>query len=65
MNIIVNFVKMKENRMKKNVKIVVKQIFYIMKKILLIIFVKSLKMEKIVDKMILVQKNVKKDKKQK
>lgn len=54
MNIIVNFVKMKENRMKKNVKIVVKQIFYIMKKILLIIFVKSLKMEKIVDKMILV-----------
>lgn len=65
MNIIVNFVKMKENRMKKNVKIVVKQIFYIMKKILLIIFVKSLKMEKILDKMILVQKNVKKDKKQK
>jgi hypothetical protein len=54
MNIIVNFVKMKENRMKKNVKIVVKQIFYIMKKILLIIFVKSLKMEKILDKMILV-----------
>ena len=65
MNIIVNFVKMKENRMKKNVKIVVKQIFYIMKKILLIIFVKSLKMEKILDKMILIQKNVKKDKKQK
>ena len=54
MNIIVNFVKMKENRMKKNVKIVVKQIFYIMKKILLIIFVKSLKMEKILDKMILI-----------
>jgi hypothetical protein len=54
MNIIVNFVKMKENRMKKKVKIVVKQIFYIMKKILLIIFVKSLKMEKILDKMILV-----------